>query len=133
MTPKALLETYYAAFNRGDTEGMLACLADDVEHHVNQGGIRHGKEAFREFNAHMTRCYRERLEDLVLMVSEDGSRGAAEFTIHGEYLATDEGLPEAKGQIYTLPAGTFFAFHDEKIARVTTCYNLEDWIAQVSR
>lgn len=132
MTPKALLEVYYDAFNRGDTEGMLACLADDVEHHVNEGGIRRGKDAFREFNAHMARCYRERLEDLVLMVSEDGSRGAAEFTVHGEYLATDEGLPEAKGQTYTLPAGTFFGIRDGRITRVTTYYNLKDWIAQVS-
>ncbi|HLS59432.1 MAG TPA: ketosteroid isomerase-related protein [Paracoccaceae bacterium] len=133
MTPKALLEVYYDAFNRGDTEGMLACLADDVEHHVNEGGIRRGKDAFREFNAHMARCYRERLEDLVLMVSEDGTRGAAEFTVHGEYLATDDGLPEARGQTYTLPAGTFFGIRDGRITRVTTYYNLKDWIAQVSR
>ena len=133
MSPKALLQTYYAAFNRGDAEGMLACLAEDVEHHVNQGGVRHGRDAFRDFNAHMARCYRERLDDLVLMVSEDGRNGAAEFTVHGEYLETDEGLPPARGQAYTLPAGTFFAIRDGLIARVTTYYNLQDWIAQVSR
>lgn len=133
METKALLENYYDAFNRGDTEAMLACLADDVEHHVNQGGVRHGREAFRAFNEHMTRCYRERLENLVLMVSDDGTRGAAEFTVHGEYLETDEGLPPARGQTYTLPAGTFFAIRDGRISRVTTYYNLQDWIAQVSR
>jgi steroid delta-isomerase-like uncharacterized protein len=132
MTPKALLEQYYAAFNAGDTEGMLACLAEDVEHHVNQGGVRRGKDAFREFNAHMTRCYRERLSDLVLMASEDGTRGAAEFVVHGEYLQSDEGLPEARGQTYRLPAGTFFAIRNGQISRVTTYYNLQDWIAQVS-
>lgn len=132
MTPKALLEAYYDAFNRGDTEAMLGCLADDVEHHVNQGGIRRGKDAFRSFNEHMTRCYRERLQDLVVMVSEDGTRGAAEFTVHGEYLLTDEGLPDARGQTYVLPAGTFFAIRDGRIARVTTYYNLKDWTAQVS-
>lgn len=133
MTPKALLETYYDAFNRGDTEAMLACLAEDFEHHVNQGGVRKGRDAFRDFNAHMARSYRERLDDLVLMVSDDGTRGAAVFTVHGEYLETDEGLPPASGQTYTLPAGTFFAFRGGRIARVTTCYNLQDWIAQVSR
>lgn len=133
MTARALLQDYYDAFNRGDSEAMLACLAEDVEHHVNQGGVRKGRDAFRDFNAHMTRCYRERLEDLVLMVSDDGTRGAAEFTVHGEYLASDEGLPPARGQTYTLPAGTFFAIRDGKISRVTTYYNLQDWIAQVSR
>ena len=61
-----------------------------------------GKAAFRAFLAHMERCYRERLEDIVLMASDDGLCGAAEFIVHGEYLATDEGLPEADGQTYTL-------------------------------
>jgi steroid delta-isomerase-like uncharacterized protein len=131
MTSKDLLAAYYAAFNAGDTDAMLALLADDVEHHVNQGGIRRGKPAFAEFSAHMARCYREHLTDLVLMVSEDGRRGAAEFTVNGTYLATDEGLPAAKGQTYTLPAGAFFTFRDGRIARVTTYYNLPDWIAQV--
>lgn len=133
MTPKALLAAYYEAFNRGDSDGMLACVAEDIEHHVNQGEVRKGKDAFRAFNAHMSRCYREGLEDLVLMVSEDGARGAAEFIVHGEYLESDEGLPPARGQTYTLPAGTFFEFRDGQIARITTYYNLQDWIAQVSQ
>ena len=79
----------------------------------------------------MERCYAEQLKDLVLMASADGTRGAAEFVVHGEYLATDEGLPEAKGQRYVLPAGAFFAFKDGLISRVTVYYNLADWEAQV--
>ena len=50
--------------------------------------------------------------------------------MHGTYLATDAGLPPARGQTYRLPAGTFFAVRDGRIARVTT-YNLADWSAQV--
>ena len=129
----ALLTRYYAAFNAGDWEGMLDCLDEDVAHDINQGDRQHGKEAFRAFLAHMERCYRERLDGIVLMASEDGQRGAAEFTVHGEYLATDEGLPEAAGQTYTLPAGAFFAFAGGRIARVTVYYNLTDWTAQVER
>lgn len=133
MTPKATLAAYFEAFNAGDLDGMLACLTEDVEHHVNQGEVRRGRDAFRAFSEHMARCYRERLENLVVMVSDDGSRAAAEFTVQGEYLKSDEGLPEAGGQTYSLPAGTFFALRDGRIARVTTYYNLKDWIAQVSR
>jgi steroid delta-isomerase-like uncharacterized protein len=70
---------------------------------------------------------------MVIMVSEDGRRAAAEFTVRGSYLKTDEGLPPADGQTYSLPAGTFFEVEDGKITRVTTHYNLNDWIAQVSR
>jgi steroid delta-isomerase-like uncharacterized protein len=127
----ALLTRYYAAFNAGDWEGMLDCLSDDVAHDINQGARQSGKAAFRAFLAHMERCYRERLADLVLMASDDGLSGAAEFMVHGEYLTTDEGLPEADGQTYCLPAGAFFAFADGRISRVTVYYNLTDWCAQV--
>ena len=129
---RATLETYYAAFNAGDAAGMLACLTDDIEHRVNEGGIRRGKALFAEFCSHMGVSYRETLKDMVILVNEDATRGAAEFVVHGEYLKTDPGLPEAKGQKYILPAGAFFDLRNGKIARVTTFYNLQDWVAQVS-
>lgn len=131
-TARATIEAYYAAFNAGDPEGMLSRVTDDVEHRVNEGGIRHGREKFAAFCAHMGVSYREVLTDMVIFVSEDGSRGAAEFVVHGTYLKTDPGLPEARGQGYVLPAGAFFDLRDGLISRVTTFYNLNDWISQVS-
>ena len=125
------LENYYGAFNRGDAEAMLACLTDDVAHDINQGGRQTGKQAFRSFLAHMDRTYAEQLADIVLMANEDGTRAAAEFIVHGKYLADDEGLPPATGQTYVLPAGAFFDLRDGRIARVSVYYNLADWIAQV--
>jgi len=129
---KQLIQTYFDAFNAGDTDAMLACVSDDVAHHVNEGNIRIGREKFAEFNAHMTRCYRENLTDMVIFVNEDGSRAAAEFTVNGTYLATDAGLPEARSQTYKIPAGSFFDIRDGKITRITTRYNLSDWTAQVA-
>lgn len=126
-----LIRRYYAAFNAGDWNGMLDCLSDDVAHDINQGKRETGKPAFRAFLAHMERCYREQLRDIVVMASADGGRGSAEFVVHGEYLATDEGLPPANGQKYILPAGAFFDVRDGKIARVTNYYNLPNWTAQV--
>lgn len=123
---------YYAAFNAGDAAGMLAEVTDDIEHRVNEGAIRFGREKFAEFCSHMGVSYREELKDMVIFTNEDGTRGAAEFVVHGEYLQTDPGLPEAQGQKYILPAGAFFDLKGGKIARVTTFYNLNDWIAQVS-
>ena len=127
----SLIRGYYAAFNAGDWDGMLDRLTDDVVHDINQGRREAGKPAFRAFLAHMERCYREQLRDILAMASDDGSRAAAEFVVHGEYLATDEGLPPATGQKYVLPAGAFFDLRDGKIARVTNYYNLPDWTAQV--
>jgi len=127
----ALVSAYLDAFNRGDRPAMMALLAEDVAHDVNQGRRDVGRDAFAAFMARMDRCYRERLEDIVVMSAPDGTRAAAEFTVHGEYLATDEGLPEARGQRYVLPAGAFYGIRDGRIARVTMHYNLRDWVAQV--
>ncbi len=126
-----LLRRYYAAFNAADWAGMLDCLTEDVLHDVNQGGRETGRAAFAAFLGRMERCYRERVEDLVVMVSADGLRGAAEFTIHGTYLVADEGLPPAHGQGYVLPVGAFFEIREGRIARVTNYYNLQDWLRQV--
>jgi steroid delta-isomerase-like uncharacterized protein len=130
-TAAALIRAYLDAFNRGDRAGMLALLTEDVAHDVNQGGREVGRDAFAAFLARMDRCYRETLTDIVVMASADGTRAAAEFTVQGEYLATDEGLPPARGQRYALPAGAFYALRGGRIARVTMHYNLRDWVAQV--
>ncbi len=131
MDTKALIAAYYDAFNAGRTDEMLTYLHDEVAHHVNEGGIRRGKDMFAEFNAHMTTSYKENLTDIVIFANEAGDRAAAEFVVNGTYLRTAEGLPEAAGQTYRLPAGTFFTIRDGKIARVTTYYNLNEWTRQV--
>jgi steroid delta-isomerase-like uncharacterized protein len=79
----------------------------------------------------MNRSYREQIVDLVVLTDSSGTRAAAEFTVLGTYLATDEGLPAARGQTYRLPAGAFFDIRDGKIARVTNYYNLQDWLRQI--
>lgn len=129
---EALILRYYAAFNAADPAGMLACVSDDVEHRVNEGAVRHGRALFAEFCAHMGVSYRETLRDIVVFATDTGTRAAAEFVVHGEYLQTDPGLPAARGQRYILPAGAFFDVRDGRIARITTFYNLSDWVRQVS-
>jgi steroid delta-isomerase-like uncharacterized protein len=80
----------------------------------------------------MNRCYRENLTDMVIFEAEGGTRAAAEYVVNGTYLETDDGLPEAKGQTYRLPAGSFFSLENGLITRVVTYYNLADWTRQVS-
>lgn len=126
-----IVQRYFDAFNAGDGEAMLDCLHDDVEHHVNEGQIRTGKQAFRDFCDHMSHCYRETLTDMVIFTADEGRRAAAEYVVNGTYLETDGDLPKATGQTYRLPAGSFFTLNGGKIARVTTYYNLADWLKQV--
>ena len=92
-------------------------------HDINQGERQIGKATFAAFMDKMNRCYRERLTDIVVMQNADGSRAAAEFMVHGEYLADDEGLPPANGQTYVLPAGAFFEIRNGKVSRISNYYN----------
>ena len=130
-TAAALITAYYAAFNAGDAPAMLALLADDVRHDINQSGTETGRGAFAAFLAEMARCYRESLTDITLLTNAQGTRAAAEYMVHGTYLAAAEGLPPARGQNYTLPGGAFFSISAGKISRVTNYYNLPGWLAQV--
>ncbi|HEV7266030.1 MAG TPA: ketosteroid isomerase-related protein [Falsiroseomonas sp.] len=129
---EALVRAYYGTFNAGDRAAMCALLAEDVAHDVNQGGRRRGLAAFRAFMAEMDAAYEERLEDIVVMASATGRRAAAEFVVVGRYLRSEPGLPEARGQPYRLPAGAFLEVADGRITRVTTYYNVSEWIRQVS-
>ena len=133
MTAEAhdLIARYYAAFNARDMETFLSLLTEDVVHDINQGERETGKAAFAAFMERMNRHYREQLADITVMVAPGGARAAAEFTVLGEYLSTDEGLPPANGQTHQLKAGAFFEIRDRKVARITNYYNLHDWIRQV--
>jgi len=131
MSAEQLIRSYYAAFNAGDFDGMVALLTEDVAHDINQGGRETGQKAFRAFLAHMEECYSEQLTDIVVLTDRTGTRAAAEFVVHGTYKATDEGLPPAHGQTYILPAGAFFEIQEDKISRVSNFYNLPDWLRQV--
>jgi steroid delta-isomerase-like uncharacterized protein len=131
MTALDLVQAYYQAFNRRDWAGMLALLSEDVRHDINQGDAQIGLEAFEKFLAHMDECYSEQVQDLVLMGEASDTRIAAEFNINGVYKKTDGTLPVANGQTYLLPVGAFFQIQAGKISRVSTHYNLRDWIQMV--
>jgi steroid delta-isomerase-like uncharacterized protein len=133
MTAEALIRAYYAAFNAGDFDAMVALLTEDVAHDINQGERQVGRTQFRAFMADMDRNYSEKLEDIVILTEPAGRRAAAEFTVHGTYKTTADGLPPATGQHYILPAGAFFDITDNLIARVTNYYSLTGWLKQITR
>jgi steroid delta-isomerase-like uncharacterized protein len=126
-----MIEAYYRAFNARDYNGMLELLADEVIHDVNQGQREVGRDVFAAFLRRMDHAYSEQITELAVLSDARGERFAAEFTVRGKYLAADPGMPPARGQTYQLPAGTFFEVQDERITRVTTYYNLRDWLDQV--
>lgn len=126
-----LVLAYYAALNRNDRDGVLALLCDDVVHELNQGPREVGRAAFGEFLERMEASYHEQLRDIVVMASPDGLHAAAEYMVHGQYVRDDIGMPPARGQKYVMPGAAIFALRDERIRRVSDCYNLQEWLAQV--
>lgn len=125
-----LIRTYVDAFNQRDVETLLGTLTDDVVHEINEGDVETGIKAFRSFKEGMDRDYRETLEDVVIFA--EGDRGACEFIVRGEYVGTQPGLPQARGQRYAIPAAFFVTVREGKIARITSYYNLRRWIEAVS-
>lgn len=110
---------------------MQSLLSETIRHEPNQGSLRIGLDLFREFQAHMEKCYEETLSDMVFFGEPSGKRVAVEFVVNGKYISTDEGLPEANGQKYVLPAGAFLEVEGDKITRITTYYNLPLWESMV--
>jgi steroid delta-isomerase-like uncharacterized protein len=126
-----LIRAYYRAFNARDYTAMLALVADDVVHDVNEGEREVGRDRFVAFLERMDKAYRETIADLVVMGDDSGKRYAAEFTVIGRYLQSEPGLPDASGQSYRIAAGGFFEVDEGRITRVTTYYNLRAWLKQV--
>lgn len=131
MRTSEIISQYYSAFNQKDYEGMLALLADDVVHDINQGKRMSGKDSFRKFLQRMNELYDENLTEIKIMTDEEGQHAGAEFICNGIYKSTDEGLPSARGQSYRIPVGCFFEVQDGKIKRVSNHYNLNDWVEMV--
>ncbi len=123
----------FEACSAGAPGAMRACVIEDVKHRVTRGALRHGKGAFAAFYSHMGRSYRERLEDRVIRVAENGRRAASAFTMRGDDVATDPRLPKPRGQRHGLPAGSSCTLRAGQVARITTRCTPEDRIAQVSR
>ena len=133
MNALEVVKAYYSAFNDKNWDAMIDLVSDDILHEPNLGEPRVGKELFKAFMKKMDESYEETLTNMKFYVSEDNDGSvAAEFTVNGLYNKAEEGLPEAEGQAYVLPAAAFLKVKDGKVTRVATHYNLELWIELVS-
>ena len=129
---KAVIEAYYTAFNEQDVDALLDLFSDDVVYDVNQGQREVGKAAFARYIRQVNSCYREHIYDIEVMVNEEGTRAAAEYTVLGIYLSSDQESSEICGQTYRLQGGAFFEICDGLITRFSSHYNMQDWQAQHS-
>ncbi len=126
-----MIADYFAAFNAGDVPGMLACLSDDVAHHVNEGQVRRGKEPFAAFCDHMSSCYRRRRSTDMVLFEARGTARARRLNMWSTAPTSKRmtGCPRRGVRPTACPRARSSMSSDGKITRVTTYYNLADWIA----
>lgn len=126
-----LLQRYFQALGERDSRACLELVSADLRLELNQGAVEQGRAAYAAYLERQLRCYRESIDELIILGEPGGRHAACEYRVEGEYLATDEGLPEACGQRYAVRVGSFFEVRDGLISRISLHFNLPDWLAQV--
>ncbi len=117
----------------GDTETLLAMLADDVVFDSFLGDRVIGHDNYRMARADIVHMFSPECTDRVIMSAQDATRGSAEITLRGTYRVATSGLPPATGQRFSVSAGLFFEFDGPLISRITEYANLADLARQLSR
>ena len=130
---ESIIKTYLDAANHDDATAIIALMHDDVAFDINQSTRQIGIDNLRLLLATKSAHCKEQLADAVIFSSEDGSRGAAEFTWKGSYIATIEGFPKANGQRFSMQAGLFFEIEDQKITRISSHRDMQEWVRQISK
>ena len=112
-----LIARFLDTLNAADTEAVLACLHEDIVREVGDER-QFGLDAFRFHLGARAQRFDEQLGDIVVMVSADGTRAAAEFTRRGRLKMA--GVMGDAGDHYSVAAGMFFAIEDGVIVRITS-------------
>ncbi len=126
-----LVQKFYDFFNAEDFEAYRNILAEDFSHQVNFEELDAGVNPFIEFLQDNQKHYKEKIENPLIMVSEDGRHASAKCVVTGEYVLTDESGIQAQGQTYRLDVIHFFEIKDEKVSRGCGWYDQSDWEKQV--
>ncbi|MGE0233388.1 MAG: nuclear transport factor 2 family protein [Flavobacteriaceae bacterium] len=104
------IDAFLSAYSRRDIAAVLGLLDEEAVLEDDKGNRQIGREAFERFFVARFAHGRETIGDKALMASEDGSRGAAEFTLRGE---------REDGRSFSLNKGLFFALDAGTITRVS--------------
>jgi|CXWL01.1.fsa_nt_gi steroid delta-isomerase-like uncharacterized protein len=127
-----LIAQYFSAFNHADWEGMLSLLSPNVVHDVNDRARQSGLEAFTEYSSQQKRHFLEVLSDIVIDVPGAGQRAIARYVVSGQYLATQTGLPPARGQRYRIPGESIFDVDGGHITRIISHFDEDKRLQQLS-
>lgn len=121
--------SFLDALDRRQGDALGALLAEEAVYDPGDGPRLVGASAIRTALIVRATALGERHSDAVMMQSEDGRRVAAEVTLRGRYERTLDGLPQASGQAYAVPACLVLEIEDRRIVRVTRYIDHERWMS----
>lgn len=116
---KLLIESFFAMINGRNFDAVLDCLHEDLVFEFTPGERHFGRQTFRHFLAERLTGADEQIGDIAIMIGDDGTRAAAEFTRRGRSPDIADGAQP--GEHYSHSDGMFFAVEDGLIVRITGC------------
>lgn len=128
-----LIKAYIDAANIPDNAAIIALMDDDVVFELGQGIRQIGTENLRFLLASKASHMKEQLADAVIMSSEDGSFGAAEFTWKGVNNTPVEGISHSVGARFSMRSVITFEVEDGKFTRITSHRDMQEWQRQISK
>ncbi|MBW3096058.1 nuclear transport factor 2 family protein [Pseudohoeflea coraliihabitans] len=127
-----LISRFLAAYSARNIDDMLDCFGEDAALDITNSERVIGRRQIRFALAERLKQFEERVGDIVIMTTENGSRAAAEFTLRGRYRSDADELPPASGQDYALAAGVFCEAEDAGLSRLSLRFNPVELRRQVS-
>lgn len=127
-----IIKKYYAALNNKDMKAYLALMDTNVIHDINLGDSETGIDKLKVYVQKDLDSFDEKLSDIIIMTTPDGTHAAAEWIDNGTYYKNYPGFPiKARGQHYTIRGGQFFEIHKGKITRITTYFDTAGFFKQI--
>jgi steroid delta-isomerase-like uncharacterized protein len=127
-----IVKKYYAAYNAGDAQAEAALMSESVLHESNQGKSTVGRKHYLEFSQSGKDSYKEKCTNIEYFTGANPENVLAESTVVGHYVKSVDGYPKAKNQRYQLRVVESFEVKNGQITRLSTFYNEQDWIRQIS-
>lgn len=128
-----IIENFYRYFNDSELEKLLTLISENCTYEINHGGIKKGKKEAYECFKYGYEHYKEKVSNIIYMVSDDGRFVAVRFVINGKYLKTDESKIPAMGQNYELDIFNFFEIKNNQIVDSKYFYDEAALISQYKK
>ncbi|MBV7410747.1 nuclear transport factor 2 family protein [Maritimibacter sp. DP1N21-5] len=123
-------DVVFAAFNAKDWDNVLAHVDPQCVLEIGPNNTLTGTAGAREIISYYLKFYEMRFISYHHFI--DGNRSSTDATMRVKYLATEPGMPEARGQTADVPFACFGEVRNGKYTRIRMIFSFVDWLNIVS-